>query len=73
VLYQLSYAPGRAGLYPGGSGTPERMTDQPQENMDREQQERERETDVLEHEQEGKGYGEDEGEREGALPEGDAE
>jgi hypothetical protein len=44
------------------------MTDQTQENMDREQQERERD-DVLEREQQHKGYGEDEGEREDALPE----
>jgi hypothetical protein len=73
VLYQLSYAPGRAGLYPGLSGIPSRMTDLPLEDMDKEQQERERENDVLEREQEGKGYGEDEGERSGALPEGDAE
>ena len=41
--------------------------------MDNEQQARERERDVLERDQEGKGYGEDEGERDGALPEGDAE
>ena len=45
------------------------MTDMPQEDMDRAQQARERERDVLEREQRGKGYGEDEGEREGALPE----
>ena len=42
--------------------------------MDKEQQAREGETDdVLERDQEGKGYGEDEGEREGALPEGEGE
>jgi hypothetical protein len=47
------------------------VTDQPLEQMDKEQQARERETDdVLEREQEGKGYGEDEGERDSALPEG---
>jgi hypothetical protein len=45
------------------------MTDQSQEDMDRTQQRREGETDDLLEEQEGKGYGEDEGEREGALPE----
>ncbi len=45
------------------------MTDLPQEDMDRTQQEREQETDELLEEQEGKGYGEDEGDREGALPE----
>jgi len=45
------------------------MTDMPQEDMDRTQQGREREDDVLAREQQGKGYGEDEGEREGALPE----
>jgi hypothetical protein len=45
------------------------MTDLPQEDMDREQQERESGTDDLLEEQEGKGYGEDEGEREDALPE----
>jgi hypothetical protein len=73
VLYQLSYAPGRAGLYPGRSGILFRMTDLPQEDMDKEQQSRERERDVLERDQEGKGYGEDEGERDGALPEGGAE
>jgi hypothetical protein len=50
------------------------MTDQPLEEMDREQQERERETDdVLERDQEHKGYGEDEGERDSALPGGDRE
>jgi hypothetical protein len=50
------------------------MTDQPLERMDREQQERERETDeVLERDQEHKGYGEDEGERDQALPDGDQE
>ena len=36
--------------------------------MDDEQQKRESETDDLLEEQEGKGYGEDEGERPGALP-----
>ena len=45
------------------------MTDLPMEDMDRTQQERERDTDELLEEQAGKGYGEDEGEREGALPE----
>jgi hypothetical protein len=55
-------------LYPGVSGIPERMTDMPQEDVDRTQQERERETDDLLEQQEGKGYGEDEGEREDALP-----
>ena len=50
------------------------MTDQPMEQMDKEQVEREKETDdVLQREQEGKGYGEDEGERESALPERDQE
>ena len=50
------------------------MTDEPRENMDREQQEREQETDdVLERDQEGKGYGEDEGERDSALEEGEQE
>jgi len=49
------------------------MTDLPQEDMDATQQERERETDELLEEQEGKGYGEDEGERDGALPEQEAE
>ena len=52
------------------------MTDLPLEDMDRSQQEREREADAGERgddelleEQEGKGYGEDEGERDDALPE----
>jgi hypothetical protein len=46
------------------------MTDMAQEDMDNTQQERESHADdVLETAQEGKGYGEDEGEREGALPE----
>ncbi len=49
------------------------MTDQSQESMDREQQAREQETEVLEREQEHKGYGEDEGERDSALPEGEQE
>ena len=44
------------------------MTDRTQEEMDRTQQERESDSDELLDEQEGKGYGEDEGEREGALP-----
>jgi hypothetical protein len=45
------------------------MTDQPLEQMDDEQKQRERETDdVLERDQEHKGYGEDEGERDDALP-----
>jgi len=48
------------------------MTGTPMEDMDAEQQEREAQTDdVVERDQEGKGYGEDEGEREGALPEGE--
>ena len=46
------------------------MTDLPMEDMDQTQQERERETDeLLQKEQHGKGYGEDEGERDDALPE----
>jgi hypothetical protein len=45
------------------------MTDLPMEDMDATQQEREDETDDLLEEQEGKGYGEDEGERDDALPE----
>jgi hypothetical protein len=46
------------------------MTDLPMEDMDRTQQEREADTDeILQQDQEGKGYGDDEGEREGALPE----
>jgi hypothetical protein len=49
------------------------MTDQPMEEMDDEQRRREAEHDVLERDQEGKGYGEDEGEREESLPEGTAE
>ena len=50
------------------------MTDTPMEDMDAEQQEREAQTDdVLEREQEGKGYGEDEGERDSALEEGEQE
>jgi hypothetical protein len=45
------------------------MTDQPLENMDEEQRARERQRDVLERDQLHKGYGEDEGERDAALPE----
>jgi hypothetical protein len=46
------------------------MSDLPMEDMDRTQQEREADTDeILQEEQKGKGYGDDEGEREGALPE----
>ncbi len=44
------------------------MTDKPMEQMDRPQEEREAAQDDLLEEQEGKGYGEDEGEREEALP-----
>jgi hypothetical protein len=49
------------------------MTDQPLENMDDEQRARERDPDVLEREQEHKGYGEDEGERDEALEQGETE
>jgi hypothetical protein len=49
------------------------MTDQPLEDMDREQQRREDESEELLEAQEHKGYGEDEGERSGALPEGEQE
>jgi hypothetical protein len=45
----------------------------PQEDMDKEQQERERKSDDLLEAQEHKGYGEDEGERDSALPEGEQE
>jgi hypothetical protein len=46
------------------------MTDLPMEDMDRTQQEREADTDeIVNEEQEGKSHGDDEGEREGALPE----
>jgi hypothetical protein len=45
------------------------MTDQPMENVDCEQRQRESEQDDLLEEQEGKGYGEDEGGRQDALPE----
>ena len=70
MLCQLSYAPEPGeGLYPPGSGTLPRMTDTPMEDMDLEQQRRERADDDVLEEQEGKGYGEDEGEREDALPE----
>jgi hypothetical protein len=57
-------------LYRRIPGIQERMTDLPMEDMDQTQQERERETDeLLKKDQRGKGYGEDEGEREDALPE----
>jgi hypothetical protein len=57
-------------LYRRFSGIPGAMTDIPMEDMDRTQQEREADTDeTLKDEQEGKGHGDDEGEREGALPE----
>ena len=50
------------------------MTDQPPERKDDERKQRERATDdVLERDQEQKGYGEDEGERDEALQEGDRE
>jgi hypothetical protein len=50
-------------------GHPSRMTDHTQEDLDETQRERESETDdLLEEQQEGKGYGEDDGEREDALP-----
>jgi hypothetical protein len=50
------------------------MTDQPLEKMDDEQKQREQQTDdVLERDQEHKGYGEDEGERDASLGEGDRE
>jgi hypothetical protein len=61
-------------LYPRHPGIPERMTDLPMEDVDRTQQEREREGGRDDHEnelleeQEHKGYGEDEGERDEALP-----
>ena len=44
------------------------MTDLPNEDMDRTQQEREEESAKLLEDQEHKGYGEDEGERDAALP-----
>jgi hypothetical protein len=44
------------------------MTDTSMEDMDRPQQEREAARDDLLEQQEGKGYGEDEGEREESLP-----
>jgi hypothetical protein len=44
------------------------MTDQELEHVDRTQEEREEQQDDLLAEQEGKGYGEDEGEREESLP-----
>ena len=69
MLYQLSYAPGSAWIVSAHFGHPGAMTDLPMEDMDETQQERERETDDLLELQEGKGYGEDEGEREDALPE----
>ncbi len=50
-------------------GHPPAMTDMPMEDMDRTQQAREDDTDDLLEKQQGKGYGDDEGEREGALPE----
>ena len=56
---------------PAETGTSPAMTDLPQEDPDRptqEDREHERDGDLL-AEQEGKGYGEDEGERESALPE----
>jgi len=49
------------------------MTDQPMENMDEEQRARERETEILERDQAHKGYGEDEGERDEALQDGEQE
>ena len=69
MLYQLSYAPGSPRIVALRFGHPPGMTDLPLEDMDRTQQEREQDTDELLEEQEGKGYGDDEGEREGALPE----
>jgi hypothetical protein len=50
------------------SGHSAAMTDTPMEDMDRPQQDREAGTDDLLEEQEGKGYGEDEGERDESLP-----
>jgi hypothetical protein len=44
------------------------MTDQELEHVDGTQEDREQEQDDLLAEQEGKGYGEDEGEREESLP-----
>jgi hypothetical protein len=44
------------------------MTDTPMEDMDRPQREREAEQDDLLEQQEGKGYRDDEGEREESLP-----
>jgi hypothetical protein len=45
------------------------MTDLPMEDVDATQQEREADAGDLREEQEGKGYGEDEGERGEVLPE----
>jgi hypothetical protein len=66
VLYQLSYAPGPAGLYRRVSGIPSAMTDLPMEDVDRTQQEREREAD---EQLDRTSRDDDETEREGALPE----
>jgi hypothetical protein len=44
------------------------MSDTPLEDMDATQEDREAESDDLLEQQEGKGYGDDEGEREESLP-----
>jgi hypothetical protein len=64
VLYQLSYAPRGSNkrLYRGPGGHHQRVTDQ-----EYGEQTHPEEDDLLE-EQEGKGYGEDEGERDESLP-----
>ena len=64
MLCQLSYAPRfERGLYPRVPGHSGRMTDTYEDERDDD-----RENDLLD-EQEGKGFGEDEGEREEALEE----
>jgi hypothetical protein len=45
------------------------MTDRTQDDMDAAQRAREHDTEELRKEQEGKGFGDDEGEREESLPE----
>ena len=68
MLCQLSYAPGlrRKDCTGGSAGIRERMSDYTQDPKTDEEAPSD---DALEEAQEGKGYGEDEGEREESLPE----
>ena len=71
MLCQLSYAPGRfevSDCIGGSAGIPRAVSDQEPEREQQQPTEAPPGEDDLQADQEGKGYGEDEGERADALP-----